>query len=172
MDLIEFDHLRAGQTVKISGKFRDGAGFLAVEIALAPLPAEAEIEGLVQQLEPARKQLRICGQTVLLPDEVEIKDADGNRIKLPAVKPGVMIKLKGAYAAQTGIIAKKIKLKETLEFNIEQVQGEIAKINRAQKTFQVNGITILAAANTVIFEDVENFDDRRETTAAQIYLGN
>jgi len=172
MELIEFNGLRLGQAVKISGKYREDAGFLAVEIALAPPAGDAELESVVQSVDLKRNLLRLCNQSIALLNDIELKDMDGHQTGLPALKPGVMIKLKGKYAASTGFVPTRIKLRETLEFNIEQVQGVIEKINRPQRTFQVNGMTILVAANTVIFDDAENFDERRETRAPKVgWLG-
>lgn len=155
---MEFDYLRIGQAVKISGKYRDGAGFLAVEIALEPSTVDAEIECLLQSVDLKCRLLRLCNQSIPFPEDLDLKDVEGNQVGLAALKPGVMVKLKGKYAA-SGFVPKKMKLPETLEFNVEQVQGVIEKMNRAQKTFQVNGVTILVAANTVIFEDLDSVEE-------------
>jgi len=150
MHLNGFGDFHVGHSVKISGKFRHSAGFLAVEISLEPAIDEAEIECPIQQFDPRRKMLRLCDQEILLPDGLEIKDPEGNAAGLAALQPGSMVKLKGFYTAHGGFVAKKIKLRETMEFNFEQVQGAIESIDRERKILLVNGIKILVTPKTIV----------------------
>jgi hypothetical protein len=45
-----------------------------------------------------------------------------------------------------------------MDFNIEEMQGVVGKIDRTKKTLQVNGITVLVTAKTNI-ESESRLDD-------------
>ena len=153
MKCFEFDDLQVGQALKISGKFREGVGFLAVEILLEPAIEDDEIAAPLQGVDLQRQSVRLFNCDISLPAGMEIKDLKGNRVALNALTPGVMVKLKGAYDEAAGFVPQKIKIRETLEFNIEELQGAIDKIDRTRKRLQVNGIPVVVNANTVIESD-------------------
>ncbi len=143
--------LKVGQHVKISGKHRDGRGFLAVEITCEQAAEEdAKLEGLIQQVDPARRHLRIFDQKVLVRDGLEIKDFDSNRLSASALQAGAMVKLKGVYREREGFALRKITLEEKLDFNIEEIQGVVGKIDGEKKTMEVNGVTIVVTPKTNI----------------------
>lgn len=167
MSLINFTDLQAGHNVKITGKFREGAGFLAVEISLEPALKDSEIECPIQSVDRRRKVLRLCDQEILIADGLEIKDEEGASLNAVALEAGDMIKLKGGHTPATGFVPKKIKLRETREFYIEQVQGVIAKIDHERKIFWVNGIKILVSPKTVI-EPGETPEEAREALTPYI----
>jgi hypothetical protein len=154
-----FSGLRVGQHVKISGKHRDGQGFLAVEITCEPAADDdVKLEGLIQQVDLTKRYLRIFDQKVLIRDGLEIKDIEGNRLSLSALRPGAMAKLKGVYLEPEGFSPRKITVEARMDFNIEEMQGVVGKIDRTKKTLQVNGITVLVTAKTNI-ESESRLDD-------------
>ncbi len=155
-----FSDLRVGQQVKISGQHRDRRGFLAVEITCEPAADEgAKLEGLIQQVDPARQYLHIFGQKLLVHDGVEIKDLDSKRLSASALQPGDMVKLKGVYHEREGFVLRKITLGEKMDFNIEEIEGVIGKISPENKTLTVNGVTILITPKTNI-ESEDREEDR------------
>jgi len=149
-DLDGFASLRVGQFVKIAGKYRDREGFLAVEITCEPSLEDAKIEGLIQHVDLDRKRLSIFGQELPIDEEIEIKDVENNRVSLSALQSGKMVKLKGVYAESKLFAPVKILMKPTLEFNIEELQGAINKIDLENKTLEVNGIRTVVNAKTNI----------------------
>ncbi len=153
MSFLSFDDLQIGQHVKVSGKFREREGFLAVEISPETSRDEAEITCAVQGV--TDRCLRVCGCEIAVPDDLEIKDLDGNRLAPGDLKIGAMLKLKGLYEEGRGFMLTKLKLRDTLEFNIDEMQGVIAKLDREKKTLQLNGVPVWTNAMTV-FDDGEN----------------
>ncbi|NUO84200.1 hypothetical protein HUU05_29355 [candidate division KSB1 bacterium] len=153
MSFLSFNDLQIGQHVKVSGKFREGEGFLAVEITPETSGGEAEMTCAVQSV--AGRRLRVCGCEIAVPEDLEIKDLDGNRLAPSALKTGTMLKLKGLYEEGRGFTLKKLKLRDTLEFNIDEMQGVIVKLDREKKTLRLNGVPVWTNAMTV-FDDGEN----------------
>lgn len=149
MSLINFAELKAGDFVKICGKFRGAAGFIAVEITLEPFSSDGEIECLIQEVDRRRKVLRVCGREVFIPDGIEMKDEDGETVNSMALKAGDMIKLKGVFTAGS-FVPRKIKLRPAKEFNIEQLQGVVDRLDYERQTLAVNGVNVLVTARTVI----------------------
>ncbi len=148
MRLLSFNDLQIGEHVKVSGKFREREGFLAVEISPEAPGAEAEFSCGVQSV--AGGCLRVLGFQITAPHDLEIKDLDGNRLALSDLKPGTMLKLKGVYDEARGFTLQKLKLRETLEFNIDELQGVIAKIDHEKETLLINGVLVWTNAKTVI----------------------
>jgi len=149
MSLIDFNALKSGDFVKICGKFRGAAGFVAVEITREPAGDDGEIECAIQEVDRRRKILRVCDQEIFIPDGIEMKDEDGEAVNSMALKAGDMIKLKGVFM-NGDFVPRKIKLRPAKEFNIEQLQGVIERLDDERQTFSVNGINVLATAKTVI----------------------
>jgi hypothetical protein len=150
VDLIGFDELHAGQYLKISGKLRRGRLFLAVEISCEPPTDEARLEGPIQSVDLHNQSLRIFSQDIRLQEGTDINDLEQRRVDLSALKPGQMVKLKGAFSRSKGFVPKKIKMKETLDFNIEELQGVVDAIDCEKKTVEVNGVKILVTDKTII----------------------
>lgn len=148
MSLLTFHDLRPGQYIKVSGKFRGPAGFLAVEISPEMPGEEAEMTGVLQNVNGRSVRVFDCDFTV--PGELEIKDLDGKTLSPADLPVGGMLKLKGKYEPGRGFEPKKLKLRETREFNIDEMQGVIAKIDPQKRTLEVNGITIWTNEKTVI----------------------
>lgn len=149
MNLINLNELKTGDFVKICGKFRNAIGFLAVEITLETIGDEGEIECIIQEVDRRRKLLRVCDRDIFIPDGIEMKDEDGEAVNSMALKSGDMIKLKGVFATG-GFLPRKIKLRPAKEFNIEQVQGTIDRIDYDRQSLMINGINVLVTAKTVI----------------------
>jgi len=168
MSLVGFSGLKAGQFVKISGKFRDGVGFVAVEITLEPAIDDGEIECVIQSVDRRRKMLRVCDREIFIPDGIEMKDEEGEVVNSIALKSGDMIKLKGVFT-EAGFAPRKIKLRPAREFNIEQLQGVIARLDHERRTMLVNGIKVLTTAKTVI-EHGDGSDERRDAPVPYIQI--
>ncbi|MDZ7342906.1 MAG: DUF5666 domain-containing protein [candidate division KSB1 bacterium] len=141
--------LQIGQRVKISGQYRDGQGFLAVEIICEPeADQDAKLEGLIQQADPDRKYIYLFDQKVSLPLGIEIKDLEGNRLNAISLQPGELVKIKGVYHAREGLVPRKITKHQTRDFNIEEIEGIVTQIDREKKRLTVNGVTIMVTPKT------------------------
>jgi len=145
----DFADLRTGQYVKIIGKFDPAMGFVAVEIMLEPELGDAEIMCAIGTVDLGRRRLAVFGREVPLLAIREIKDLDHRIVDVAELKPGQMVKLKGAYGERQGFIPKKIRMKETLEFNIEELRGVIDKIDPLSRHLWVNGFAVAATDKTI-----------------------
>lgn len=168
MHLASFDELNAGQFVKITGQFREGAGFLAVEVTLESGDGDGEIESLIQGIDRRRKALRVCDLEIFIPDGIEMKAEDGEAADSMALQSGDMIKLKGVFS-EAGFAPRKIKSRPAREFNFEQLQGKITHLDRERQTMLVNGITVFVTAKTVI-EHGDGLDELREVAVPYIQI--
>lgn len=150
------ERLHQGQAVSITGKYLAGEGFLAVEIS--PGDTEAEIMCPIHTFDAQRGLLRVFDQTFALSPQVEIKSLDGDPAEQGVLQAGRMIKLKGKYEPEQGFLPEKIKLRETREFNIEEMQGVISRIEPEARRIYVNGIPILIDERTILEESNGNFE--------------
>jgi len=150
-----FEDLRVGQYVIVNGKSRAMEGFLAVEIAIEPERDDAELQSAIEHVDLQRRRIVIFDQEVDIDEASEIKDRDHHRVDLAALQPGQMVKLKGTYSASGGFAPKKIRMKETMGFNIEELRGVINRIDRNKRALEVNGITVLMNDKTSIGAEKE-----------------
>lgn len=148
-----FELLQAGQAVSITGKYLAGEGFRAVEISRQAADEGAEIACPVRAFDANTRRLRVFEQDFVLAPEVEVKSADETRNGALTLQAGTMIKLKGEFDERRGFIPRKIKIRETLEFNIEELQGVIAKIERGPRRFYLNGIPVFVTEDTIILAE-------------------
>ncbi len=148
------ERLHVDQAVAITGKYLKGEGFLAVEIS--PGEAEAEITCPIHAFDAERRLLRIFEHTLALPPNVEVKGLNSDPNGVAALQAGLMIKLKGAFEPALGFVPEKVKLRETKEFNIEEVQGMITRIEREAQCIYVNGIKVLINDRTILEEGSGN----------------
>jgi hypothetical protein len=144
-----FADLRVGQYVKIIGKHKPAAGFLAVEVMLEPELGDAEIMCAVGKVDLERRCMGVFDQEIPLLHVHEVKALDHRVVSVAELKPGQMVKLKGAYAERQGFLLKKIRMKEAMEFNIEELRGVIDKLDPASRRCWVNGFPIVATDKTI-----------------------
>ena len=152
------ERLHVGQAVSITGKFLPGEGFLAVEIS--PGDTEAEIMCPIHTFDAQRNLLRVFDQTSALSPQVELKGLNGDLAGWAALQAGSMIKLKGKFEPAQGFLPEKIKLRETREFNIEEMQGVISRIELEARRIHVNGIPILINEQTILEETNGTFESQ------------
>jgi hypothetical protein len=61
-----------------------------------------------------------------------------------------VVKLVGQYSESTGFVPEAIRMKATLAFNIEKLQGAVEQVNVEEKTLRVLGFTVRLNERTVI----------------------
>ncbi len=147
---IDFAELQEGQYVKIAGKFFPDTGFLAVEIVVEPVQGDDKIEAVLQKVDLQRNRIQVLNQELSLETVGWIQNTDNEPEKTAMLSPGTLVKIKGRYDEKQGFIPEKMKLKETLEFNIEELQGRILWVDREKRRLVVNGIPIVANGKTIL----------------------
>jgi ADP-heptose:LPS heptosyltransferase len=147
---IEFNDLKVGQRVKVKGSPDEDAVFVALKIGLVAPADDSEIEGLIQSIDHRKNTLRLLNRDFILLDGITVKDSHRNIIGLKDLKVGDSVKLKGKYSGPEGFVPKKIKRQETTGFDLEELQGNIDKIDREKKILNVVGFTVRARNNTVM----------------------
>ncbi len=147
---IDFAELQEGQYVKIAGKFFPDTGFLAVEIVVEPVQGDDKIEAVLQKVDSQRNRIQVLNQELSLETVGWIQNTDNEPEKTAMLSPGTLVKIKGRYDEKQGFIPEKMKLKETLEFNIEELQGRILWVDREKRRLVVNGIPIVANGKTIL----------------------
>jgi hypothetical protein len=149
-DFHGFDELKVGQRVKIKGTPGDAGTFTALEIAVKEPKDEAELEGVVQAVDPAARRLRVLNMDFELPGEVVVKDLMKAEIDIGGLAVGDVVKVKGDYHPSTGFIPVKVKMKENLGFAAEEIQGVIDSVDPEHHRFQTVGVTVIVTEKTSI----------------------
>ena len=150
-DFRGFDELKLGQRLKVKGTPNaDGSTFTALEIAAKEHKDISEVEGLVQAVDASGGRLRLVNRNFSVPDSAVIKDTMKTEIGLDGLKEGDVVKVKGAYEPGSPFLASKVKMKESMGFNIEEMQGCIDSIDIDSHRFEMIGVTILVTEKTSI----------------------
>ncbi|MGH7596195.1 MAG: DUF5666 domain-containing protein [bacterium] len=147
---IGFDYLKVGQKIKVKGKSSEDNTFVASEISVRYSDDQAKIAGVLQRLDHQKKTLRLFHRDFVLPAAIQVKGLQHNFIDLKELKAGDVVKLKGKYSASNELMPEKIIMKETMGFNVDELYGAIDKIDRAQKTLEIIGFTVVVNEKTTI----------------------
>ncbi len=149
---LSINQIKPGDYLKISGKYRPGQGFLAVEVEYES-GSEWVLESLVQALDADGSRLRLCDRWWSVPWDCPLKDETGVAANLSEVRPGQLIKLKGNGVPDGSFKIAKVRLKETMEFNVEMLKGHVQEVIPQQGQLRLLGIPVVLDARTVILKD-------------------
>ncbi len=147
---IGFTNLKTGQRVKVKGKPASNGSFEAMEVELKPPDDTAALEGKIQSLDAQKNSLRLMNRDFAIASGVEIKNAQRQSINMAALRVGDIVKLKGNYSATQGFMPVKVKMQEPKGFGIEELQGNIDKIDADKKTLDILGFSVIATDKTEI----------------------
>jgi hypothetical protein len=147
--VIDFNDLKVGHRVKVKGKPGENGAFVALKISVKEPEDEAAIEGLIRSVDDQKNTLRVLTREFVLTNGIEIKGSNHNFIGVNDLKIGDRVKLKGRYSPLTGFVPEKIKLQESADFQMEELQGDIDKVDREKNTLEVIGFTVKANEETV-----------------------
>jgi hypothetical protein len=152
-DFHGFDELKVGRRVKVKGTPGADGTFSALEIAIKESKDEAEVEGVIQELDPAARRLRVVNMDFELPADIVVKDLMKNEVGLDALAVGDLVKVKGGYHPGSGFVPVKVKRKESPGFAIEEVQGVIDSVDEQNHRFETVGLTVVVSDRTSIEGD-------------------
>ena len=149
-EILGFDELKIGQGVKARGKWSEKNHFGAIEISVKPPAVYASIETTIQEIDHQNHMMGIFDRKITLPKEIDVKGLQGDGNNLEALHTGLTVKLKGKYSAEEGFLPDKIKVRETRNFNIDLLKGNIDDIDRESKILNVAGFNIKISPKTII----------------------
>ena len=150
-DFHGFDELKEGQRLKVKGTpGADGKSFTALEVAMKEQKDQAEVEGLVQSVDGSAGVLRVANMNFDITEGTVIKDMAKMEITLSDLKEGDVVKVKGQFSQDSRFVTSKVKMKESMGFNIEEIQGNIESVDAAAHTLDVFGVTVLITEKTSI----------------------
>ena len=146
-----FEELKVGQRLKVKGTpGSDSGSFSALEIAAKEQKDQAEIEGLVQRVDCDGRTLRVLNMDFEVPHGTVIKDVSKREIDLENLNEGDVVKVKGQYGPNTSFVTEKVKMKESMGFNIEELQGNIDAIDADSHTIHMVGMKVIVTEKTSI----------------------
>ena len=148
--IIGFKELQVGQSVKAKGKFGDNGTFTALEISVKRPKEYCTADCPVQEIDSETRKIRVYNTEHVLPEDFEVLGVDGDTIALQDLQPGTMVKLKGHYSEQDGFKPFSLKIKETMGFNIDKLQGAIEDIDPEAQTLRLVGFTVETNGKTVV----------------------
>ena len=149
-DFYGFDELKVGLRIKVKGTPGEGRTFHALEIAMKESKDQAEVEGVIQAVDPATRRLRVVNLDFELPGDAVVKDLMKAEIGVADLSVGDIVKVKGDYHPSTGFLPAKVKMKEGMGFSIEEIQGVIDSVDAQNHCFEIVGLTVVVTEKTSI----------------------
>jgi len=150
--IVEFSDLKVGQRLKVEGTLGEDSMFVALKISIKAPEDEAVIEGCIQNVDYQKNTLRLLNREFVLPNGIVVKDSQRHIIGLKELKADDRVKLKGIYSEPKGFAAKTIKVEESKDIHLVELQGDINKIDQEKKTLNVVGFTIKVNENAMSFK--------------------
>lgn len=145
------EDLKAGQRIKIKGKFMPEGKFLALEIKHKPEKELLEFEGLVQAVDAGTHTVSMFNRNVSLTPAVLVKSPEGKTLTTADITEGDYIKIKFKKEAGNWV-PFKIKKREPLDFIVEEIQGAIDSVDVQAGELRLQGIQIRLSDDTTIEE--------------------
>jgi hypothetical protein len=124
--------------------------FLAFEIILEDPADLAIVQGFVQSVDHQSNSLRILNSELVLPRGIEVKDSQDGITDRKVLKTTDRVKLWRKYSEPEGFMPEKIKIIDYAAFGIEELRGNIGRIDRENRVLHVNGFAVLVSEKTTI----------------------
>lgn len=148
--IIGLKDLKVGQRVKVKGKTDQNGAFTALEVKVKYPEEDSVVEGAIESLDTTSKTVRVLGQSFAVDSSALIKDMRRNGISMDSLRVGDMVKLKGTYDQAAGFQPHKIKVREPMGFQIDELQGNIDTIDTERQTLSLVGFTVVVNHKTTI----------------------
>ncbi len=143
------EHLKAGQRLKIKGKFLPTGEFLALEVKHKPDKNLLEFEGLLQEVLDGGRAVRIFNRVISLPADLTIKSPQGQSLTPADLQPEDYVKIKFQERAGEWV-PFKIKLRERRDFIVEELQGPVQQVDVSAGEMVVEGIRVKFSDDTTV----------------------
>lgn len=151
--------IAVGDDVAISGWFLDSGEFLASLVrrsgSFAP-GGEAEVKGIIADLDTVARSFRIGGLTIVYGPSTEIEMKDDRDELLPSDN-GVFVEVEGTFNGSV-LLAEEIELEDDRNLlrasggDDVEIEGPISSVNPGTRTFVLNGTTV-QVTNGTEFDD-------------------
>lgn len=149
---LTFANFKEGQYIKVSGKYFEEQGFVAVEAIVQPSNKSVKIESLLREVNLESRTFKILNHQFNLDCLEHISGLENERISCENLSSGTLVKIKGRYSETGDFVPKQLKVKKTLEFNVEEVEGKIEKVYREKHMLYLNKVPILFNNKSIIID--------------------
>lgn len=146
--IVWFDNLQVGQRLRAKGTPGEDDTFLAFEIRSEDPADLAIVQGFVQSIDHQGNTLRILNRELILPGGIEVRDSQNRITDRKALRATERVRLWGKYSEPEGFMPENIIIIDSATFGIEELRGNISRIDRENKILQVNGFAVVVNEKT------------------------
>jgi glycosyltransferase involved in cell wall biosynthesis len=146
--IIWFNNFQVGQRLRAKGTPGGGDTFLAFEIHPEDPADLAIVQGFVQSIDHQSNRLRILNRELVLPSSIEVKGSQDEFTDWKALKAADKVTLWGKYSEPEGFMPEKIKITGFMAFGIEELRGNISRIDRENKILHINDFAVVVNEKT------------------------
>lgn len=152
----DFDELREGLFIKVNGKIQPDGSLLAVEIKTQRIAKYVDdrdkLQSQIQSVDLNQQTLTLLNQPVRLIDETLYRTIDNKPTDETILKEGRQVKIRGYFDRGVGFVPSKVTAMVTLPFNIDEMEGDIMRIDASARQFVVHGVRIQVNEHTLILQ--------------------
>ena len=146
--IIWFNDLQVGQRLRAKGTPGGDDTFLAFEIRSEDPADLAIVQGFVHSIDHQSNILRILNRELVLRGSIEVKGSQDDITDWKALKSADKVTLWGKYSEPEGFMPEKIEITEAAAFGLEELRGNISRIDRENKILQINGFAVVVTEKT------------------------
>ncbi|HEY6320006.1 MAG TPA: hypothetical protein VJA16_00425, partial [Thermoanaerobaculia bacterium] len=144
------DELQVGQMLSAKGTPGRDDTFLAFELVLEGSADLVIVQGFVQSIDHETNALRILNRDLALPSGIEVRDSQGCLTDRKALKAADRVRLWGKCAEPEEFTPENIVMIEAASFGLEELRGNVGRIDRAHRTVHVAGFAVMVSEKTTI----------------------
>ncbi len=149
-ETVLFSNLKVGQKVKVEGHLDEKGQFLALEVSNKVSDEFSSVIGRIEDIDYDKKTIRMFNREFKVDDEVTVKNLLRLDAKFEDLQPEAIIKVKGAYSSNKGLEPHLLKMKESFNYDVGKLKGNVEQIDQSKQQFRINGFTVQVSERTVI----------------------
>lgn len=153
---INFEALQNEQFVKVNGKLQSDGTLLAVEVNTTRTAKyeddQDKMQSVIQHIDQQSHEIKVLNQTIPLSPETVYRTISNKPSTFSDFYEGEQVKIRGYFEPGSGFLPSKITAQETLEFNVDEIEGQISGIDYDSRTFSVNGIRVVLDSHSLLLK--------------------
>jgi len=147
---LDIEQLQHGDRVKVKGTLAPDGRFRAAKVSRRQPEDMSCVESAIQDVTEGGQVVRVLNASLTIPECVDVRGADGGRLSIEALRQGQVAELLGSYSPVDGFVPRKIQLRAPSIDRLDELQGDIDDIDRANRVLSVVGIRVQVDDRTEI----------------------
>ncbi len=147
-DVGKMAFLTVGRRIKVEGRKFEGTTLLAIKIEVAEEDDDAEIEGILVNVDLNRSRLQISNKIVVVTDATRILNTSKEPLELADLRAGMRVKIKAEVEKDESLVAKSIRYYPGATDTDLEIEAPIEKIDAAKSELTLLAMQVKVSPDT------------------------